>query len=103
MEVRHNVEKMQALAEEIVKQVEEYRRNGFEVLGLIGINRSPSCGVETTSRNGREEAGRGVFVTVIEERLRAAGITLEMTGVRTSNVGESCANVRELIRRGAGG
>jgi hypothetical protein len=35
---------------------------------------------------------------VIEERLRARGITLGMTGVKTSNVAESVEKVRELIR-----
>ncbi len=95
-----NVEKLRARADDIAKDVAEYRRYGFEVLGLIGINRSPSCGVEATSRNGREEAGKGVFVGVIEERLRALGITLAMTGVKTANVAESLVNVRELMRKG---
>ena len=100
MEEGRNVEKLRARADDIATEVAEYRRHGFEVLGLIGINRSPSCGVETTSRNGREEAGKGVFVAVIEERLRALGIALGMTGVRTGNVAESLDNVRELIRKG---
>jgi predicted secreted protein len=99
MQEGHNIEKLSARGDEIAMEVAEYRRYGFEVLGLIGINRSPSCGVETTSRNAREEVGRGVFVAVIEERLRALGITLGMTGVRTGNVAESLDNVRELFRR----
>jgi len=100
MEEGRNVEKLRARADDIATEVAEYRRHGFEVLGMIGINRSPSCGVETTSRNGREEAGKGVFVAVIEERLRALGIALGMTGVRTGNVAEFLDNVRELIRKG---
>jgi predicted secreted protein len=98
MEEGRAVEKLRARAEDIAREVAEYRRHGFDVLGLIGIDRSPSCGVETTSRNGREEAGRGVFVTVLEETLRAMGITMEMTGVRTGNVAGSLEHVRELIR-----
>ena len=98
MEERHNIETLRARADDLAMQVDEYRRHGFEVLGLIGVDRSPSCGVETTSRDGREAAGQGVFVAVIGERLRARGITLGMTGVRTSAVAESLRKVRELIR-----
>jgi predicted secreted protein len=101
MEEGRNVEKLRARADDIANEVAEYRRYGFEVLGLIGVNRSPSCGVETTSRNEREEAGKGVFVALVEERLRALGITLGMTGVRTGNVAESLDNVRELIGQAA--
>jgi predicted secreted protein len=100
MEEGHNVRKLRARADDIAQDVAEYRRHGFEVLGVVGIDRSPSCGVETTSRNGREEAGKGVFVTLLEETFRALGITMDMTGVRTSNVAQSLEHVRKLIRGG---
>jgi predicted secreted protein len=53
MEAEHNIEKLRARADEIAMAVAEYQRHGFEVLGLVGVNRSPSCGVETTTRNAR--------------------------------------------------
>jgi predicted secreted protein len=99
MEGEHNLRELRDRSDDVVTQVGEYRRHGFDVLGLIGINRSPSCGVETTSRNAREEPGKGVFVAAIEERLRTHGITLRMIGVKTSAVAESLAKVRELIRK----
>ena len=102
MEEGHNVDRLRTKADDVALEVNEYRRHGFEVLGLIGINRSPSCGVETTSRNAREELGQGVFVNVIAERLRAHGITLKMIGVKTSEVAGSLSRVRSLLERGDG-
>lgn len=98
-----NILKLRSKADDVIEQLEEYRRYGFEVLGLIGINRSPSCGVETTTKNAHEEQGTGVFVEVLEERLRHKGISLEMMGVKTSRVEESVACVKELIQRSAQG
>ena len=32
------------LAKEVVKDVEDYLRSGFEVIGIVGVGGSPSCG-----------------------------------------------------------
>ena len=53
-------------------------------MGVVGINRSPSCGVETTSRDGHEVEGQGVFIELIAEALRGRGQTIKMIGVKTS-------------------
>jgi hypothetical protein len=35
----------QKIAKEIVAEIKDYRESGFEVLGIMGIAGSPSCGV----------------------------------------------------------
>lgn len=52
-------EAMIALADQVMKQIREYHKHGFQILGIIGADRSPSCGVETTSDYNREVRGRG--------------------------------------------
>ncbi len=49
------------LLEPIRAQVEAYRRAGYEIVGLIGIGDSPSCGLLTTYEGG-SVPGRGVFM-----------------------------------------
>lgn len=36
------------LARDVGKQIEDYLASGFEVVGIVGIDASPSCGVEQT-------------------------------------------------------
>lgn len=36
------------LAKEVVRDIEDYVRSGFEVVGIVGVGGSPSCGVCTT-------------------------------------------------------
>jgi predicted secreted protein len=98
LEEPQNIARLRAKADDVIEQIEEYQRHGFEVLGLIGINRSPSCGIETTTKSGREEPGKGVFITVLKERLHHKGIALEMIGIKTSQVVESIACVKKLIQ-----
>ena len=84
-------------AEEIAMQVMEYRKHGFEVLGLIGVDRSPSCGVETTSKGGREERGRGVFVEILKDLFSEREIALRMIGTKTSEKKRSIDRVRQFL------
>ena len=79
----------------IVMQVQEYLANPeeFKVLGILGIDGSPSCGVRYTCRgpwggefSGRDvtdtlkacrlEQGRGVLMDTLAEMLAEKGITL---------------------------
>ena len=76
-------QKREALAGLVSEQVQEYRRHGFQVLGIVGANRSPNCGVETTSDFDREVEGRGAFMEAIAQQLEAAGISVPMLGLKS--------------------
>ena len=78
-------QKREALADLVAEQVQEYHKYGFQVLGIVGANRSPNCGVETTSDFDREVEGRGAFMEAIAQRLEAAGISVPMLGLKGSD------------------
>ena len=103
MNKKGNVEILQHKAEEIVMQIQEYRKHGFQVLGLIGVDRSPSCGIETTSKNGKEEHGKGVFMEVLSETLSKKGVTLRMIGTKTSEKEQSIEKIRQFVQAFARG
>ena len=71
---------------ELVRQqadlVAEYQKNGFTVLGLVGINGSPTCGVETNWANGVEASGCGVFITALDFACKQKGIQLNLKGIK---------------------
>lgn len=78
-------QKREALADLVAEQVQEYHKHGFQVLGIVGANRSPNCGVETTSDFDREVEGRSAFMDAIAQRLEAAGISVPMLGLKGSD------------------
>ncbi len=91
-------EKLKSLARPIVYQVEEYRKHGFEIVGLVGINRSPSCGIETTSKGDREVPGKGVFMDVLLRELAATGIDIPAVGAKTGRVAESLTTLKAFLK-----
>jgi len=72
-------------------------KNGFEVLGVVGINRSPSCGVETTSKDNREIEGEGVFVECLREELERKGAKIRLAGIKANEPAMAVKVVRELV------
>lgn len=85
--------RLRALAAQVIWQIREYQKHGFAVLGLVGVDRSPCCGVNTTSDQDRELPGQGVFIAAIREELETAGLTVPVVGVKPS-----ASNTLERIR-----
>ena len=56
---------LEQLVDYVVYQILEYIKYGFKVVGIIGANRSPNCGVDTTSDKNTEIEGMGLFMEKI--------------------------------------
>ena len=77
------------LAKTLVQQVSEYRRQGYQIVGLVGIGESPSC-------DTRGE--KGVFMEELLELLKAAGVTLASFDVPEDYLEGSSEGVIEEFR-----
>ena len=85
------------LAGDVVCQVQQYKANGFKVLGVIGINGSPTCGVETNWDAEEEPPGPGVFIQALREQLLRAGVDILMRGVKASDPEAALTVAQQLI------
>lgn len=92
-----SIQKVVQLAEQVVYQILEYRKHGFDIKGIVGINRSPSCGVETTSKNNREVDGRGVFIEALDRELRENAVRVQMAGIKAHEMSEAVRTVNKLL------
>lgn len=93
----NSIEIINNLVNQIVFQIEEYTRNGFTVIGIIGVNRSPSCGINTTSKNNKEVDGTGVFIEILREALEKKNISIHMIGIKTTETDKALKSIQELI------
>ncbi len=88
--------RLTALADQAARQAAEYRKHGFAVLGVVGVDRSPSCGVETTSDRDAEVPGRGLFMEALSRRLAELGLEVPMLGVRGPE--DAAAKIKALLQ-----
>jgi predicted secreted protein len=83
-------------AQVVVKQIKDYRALGFDIVGVLGMNPSPSCGVgfaKGTSRDTSEQPESGIFIEEMQQLLAVEGIMdINFFAIRRTLVGESGLN-----------
>lgn len=77
-------ERLAEIVEQVIYQILQYHQHGFDILGIIGINRSPCCGVDTTSFDDMEREGQGVFIAAIRHELEKAALDIPLIGIKTN-------------------
>jgi predicted secreted protein len=85
-----------SLARDLAKQIGIYLGCGIQVLGVLGKNGSPSCGVEETWKNGWC-AGPGAFIEELVAELKENGLAIEMAGIRDSEPDKAIAVVERWL------
>jgi len=100
-------------ASHIADQVEEYLRNGFKVLAILGVDGSPTCGVEETSVGYKggyppnvapiQEAdftkAPGIFIEELQSELKERKITVPMKGVRHTRASQDAVWLEDILTR----
>jgi predicted secreted protein len=89
-------ERLEHLVDQVLYQIREYRFQGLKILGILGKNGSPSCGVETTSFKHGPGPGRGVFIRLLTDRLQNENLSVDIKGVDDHRQQES---IEWIMRR----
>ncbi len=90
--------KLKRLVEQVCLQISEYRKYGFHIRGIVGINRSPSCGVETTSKDNREVDGEGVFIAALRGSIKTMGASVRIRGVKAFEPEQAVKTIQGLLK-----
>ncbi len=85
------------MARDVAYQIGEYLRAGVKVLGVLGKNGSPACGVEETWRFERGP-GMGAFIEELKAALDDAGVDLPLAGAMDAEPGKALAIVDQWDR-----
>ena len=86
---------LKLLAQDVVYQAKQYLKHGFKVLGVLGINCSPSCGVDCHAYNGAKP-GKGAFMEELSEELRIEELELPVIGVADAEIEKAVEKILEL-------
>lgn len=94
------------LFQPILKELMDYKNNGFNIIGLLGVNGSPSCGVSLTCRGDwygelshnpdlkdmlctlKMTSESGVFIEEVSTALKENDINIPIIGVDSANVND---------------
>lgn len=90
---------LDGMVDQVIAQVEQYLKHGFHILGIVGVNRSPSCGVETTTVDNEEVKGEGVFIDRLRKALEGKGVHLGFVGTKISQVEEALIAIQAMAEK----
>lgn len=90
------------MAQELVDQIHEYRKHDFEVIGVIGVDTSPACGVDITNYKGvGARPGVGGYITTLKEVFEENDLDLPMIGVNDADLDEHLQKVKDFLATAA--
>ncbi len=94
------------IAKEIVDQIQEYAKCGIDTEIVIGVDGSPSCGVNETSKgkpcknlskNGKVK-GSGILIEELRLALEERKSSIPFYGIRYERLSEDLANIEKLLK-----
>jgi predicted secreted protein len=92
-------ESCQALVQGVMRDVTEYRKHGFQVLGVIGNDGSPACGVNRTWYVGDSPGpGAGAFMLMLREALQKQGVDIPFVVTEDHKWAERLPRIQALLR-----
>jgi len=77
------------VASGIADQIEEYLKNGFKVLAVLGVDGSPTCGVDKTSM--------GIFMEELQSELKERKVAVSMKGVGHARASQDAAWLEKIL------
>lgn len=81
LECPQGMKRLIRLIDDIIFTIKEYRFQEFEVIGILGKEGSPACGVTETWLDNRLQLGQGVFIRELKKRLKAEKLDIAVRGV----------------------
>jgi len=94
------------IVKEIVNQIQEYEKCGIKVKIVIGVDGSPSCGVNETSREdpcknmlkNERVKGSGVLIEELSIALKKRNFSIPFYGMRYERLPEDLAEIEKLVK-----
>jgi len=83
---------LRRLARQVTYQIDQYRKCGVKVLGVLGKNGSPSCGAEMTWK-AEYGPGAGAFIEELQAELVAQELNVPVVGIVDSEADAALAVV----------
>jgi len=77
------------IAAGIADQIEEYLKNDFKVSAILGVDGSPTCGVDETST--------GIFIEELQSELKERKVAVPMRGVGHTRAGQDAAWLKKIL------
>ncbi|MBU3905072.1 MAG: hypothetical protein KJ906_02915 [Nanoarchaeota archaeon] len=85
------------LSTDILNQVQNYLQNKYQVLGIIGVEMSSTCGVHQVENGSKRGPGKGILIEEIEEMMHKKNFQVPIIGMNLNNLYSSMEKIQTLL------
>jgi len=82
----------------ILKDVKNYLDKDFVVLGILGVEFSPTCGVNRIESRKKIVPGKGILTEELETEMRKENFQVPIISVNTNNVFSTLEKLNLLVK-----
>jgi len=82
----------------LLKQIEKYLKENYQVLGILGVEFSSTCGVHQVENGRRNSPGKGILIEELENEMQKKNFQVPVIGVNLNNMFSSMEKVQALLK-----
>lgn len=86
------------VSSKLIKQIENYMKEDYKVIGILGIEFSSTCGVHQVKDGRRNVPGKGIMIEELEAEMEKKNFQVPIVGVNLNNIFNSIERVRSLLK-----
>ena len=90
--------KCQKLSLNMIQTIQKYLDKGYEILGILGVEQSTTCGVYQIQNGKRSVPGKGIFIEELEKEMEKKNFQVPIIGVNLNNIFSSLEKVQSLLK-----
>jgi len=90
--------KCQKLSSNVIETIESYLRKNYEILGILGVEQSSTCGVYQVQNGKRSVPGKGIFIEELEKEMEKKNFQVPIIGINLNNIFSSLEKVQSLLK-----
>jgi len=85
------------LASEAAEQIKAIVANGYEIIGILGMEYSPSCAVSLQYARKGTIKKPGHFMTELMDELKRSGLDIPFIGINRRGINSSVKKIKEIF------
>ena len=86
------------LAKQILGKIDMYKEKNYSVLGILGVEFSPTCGVHQIENGNKNVPGKGILIEELEEEMHKKNFQIPVVGMNLNNMFSSMEKLKDLIK-----
>jgi len=81
-------------AVDVVNMIRLFQSGGYDIIGILGVNYSPSCAVDLIRF---DEKGTGIYIEELQKVLNENSLSIPFIGIENGKIDKTIRRLKEII------